>query len=580
MARIIPALQRRELRKLERQLSAAIYASNAEEVDRLVRAGMSITASDLHQAILSGSVPRARFLIQKGASISERRGIYGSALHLACQEQRSEFVELILGQDGIDVNLKDDYGNTPLHVACRGRPEAAELLLAHNGIDVNSKAGNGETPLHVACRGHPEAVKLLLAHNGIDVNSKAGNGGTPLHVACRGHPEAVKLLLAHNGIDGNSKAGNGMTPLHVVCKGLPEDVECKELSREVKGLGYPRVKSRPNIKERNTRLPVVRQEGQPVCPTLPTLLLRDNRIDVNVQDLALETPLHYAGTSYGSGPLVKQLLDRGAKLEIKNAAGDTPLRKFLHSAFNEHPFSPPGEKRRSWQSEDFSIFELLLERGANVEARNMAKETMTYVAISQRADAMAEKSRAEAEEANRAYRKVPRYQVTSTVPTESAYDQKFRKYATVVSCLIRHGRPDVGFMPGNADGETCLKLASRTNQVDVVEELLQKYALSANPQRQPLAVHYSVSYGAYDSLVRILEHHRNDPDQVGEGNLRPLHHAIQGNKVTLIWLLTHFGASINRKGSEIYSPLEWACLLVQGRASGIPLEHECHYRRQ
>lgn len=146
---------------MERQLSDAIYASKAEEVDRLVRAGMRITASDLHQAILYGSVPIARFLIQKGASISKRRGVYGSALHLACQEQRSEFVELILGQDGIDVNLKDEHGYTPLHIACQGHPEVVKLLLAHNGIDINSKAGGGMTPLHVACRELLRDVKGL-----------------------------------------------------------------------------------------------------------------------------------------------------------------------------------------------------------------------------------------------------------------------------------------------------------------------------------------------------------------------------------------------------------------------------------
>lgn len=395
----------------------------------------------------------------------------------------------------------------------------------------------------------------------------------------------------------------------------PPHVACEEFLRDVEGLGHRRLNARSRTKGMKSRLPVDRQKGQPESSTLLKLLLGDDRIAVNVQDLKLETPLHYACTSYGSGPLVKRLRDRGAKLERRNAAGDTPLLKFLHSAFRDDPFPPPKKEPRSWQSEDFSLFELLLERGANVkaagrqnkslfglleptreeytdilkiafqhapdeidsvmangkagllhavqtgnanltnwfaknganvEARNMAKETMTYVAISQRADAMAKKSRPEAEETPWAYRKLPLYHVTSTTPTESAHDEQIRKYATVVSYLIRHGRPDVGFMPGNTDGETCLTLASRTNQVDVVEKLLQKYALSPYPQRQPLAVHYSVNYGAYDSLVRILEHHRNDPDRVGEGNLRPLHQAIHGNNISLMSLLTRFGRHARR----------------------------------
>jgi len=112
----------------------------------------------------------------------------------------------------VDVNAKDDVGETPLHwAAWIGHKEIVELLITA-GADVNAK-GDG-TPLHhAALRGKKEIVELLIA-NGADVNTKGGwMVGTPLHyVVVGGHIELVELLIAE-GTDVNVKDGSGGTPL-------------------------------------------------------------------------------------------------------------------------------------------------------------------------------------------------------------------------------------------------------------------------------------------------------------------------------------------------------------------------------
>lgn len=70
MARIIPALHRREIRKVQEQLGYAVDNGDAEGVYRLVQAGGFITAHEIRRAILAGSVAIARFLIGKGGNIS------------------------------------------------------------------------------------------------------------------------------------------------------------------------------------------------------------------------------------------------------------------------------------------------------------------------------------------------------------------------------------------------------------------------------------------------------------------------------------------------------------------------------
>ena len=118
---------------------------------------------------------------------------------------------------------RDNFGNTPLHVAVdRGQKDAAELLLI-NKADINARDKSGQTPLHVAVKidwpNQRDVVELLLA-NRADVNARDNDGWTPLHWAAdRGHPAIAELLLA-SGANVNAKSGGGYTPLQLcgVCR--------------------------------------------------------------------------------------------------------------------------------------------------------------------------------------------------------------------------------------------------------------------------------------------------------------------------------------------------------------------------
>lgn len=63
-----------------------------------------------------------------------------------------EFLRICIDA-GADVNLRDEHGNTPLHIVSEGsRVEAVELLIK-KGAEVNVKNNDGETPLSIAIAG-------------------------------------------------------------------------------------------------------------------------------------------------------------------------------------------------------------------------------------------------------------------------------------------------------------------------------------------------------------------------------------------------------------------------------------------
>jgi len=123
-------------------------------------------------------------------------------IHQPAKEGDIEAVKQHLAA-GVDVNAKNDWGETPLHYAAYwGHKEIAELLIT-KGADVNAKNRGGYTPLHSAAYyGQKEVAELLIAE-GANVNVKRDNGETPLDAAIiNNKTETADLLRKHGGKSG------------------------------------------------------------------------------------------------------------------------------------------------------------------------------------------------------------------------------------------------------------------------------------------------------------------------------------------------------------------------------------------
>ncbi len=166
----------------------------------------------LDVAVLYSQEPVASALIQK-----KNR----SMLHIACSVGNVTFVQSLV-QLGANVNLQDDEGNTPVHVAALcGREEVTLVLINTFKCDINLRGHLGRSLLHCACRGSSlSLIRVLILEHQADIHFQDDDQNTPLHIAALYGREAIVLALINEfGCDHNVKGHCGRSLLHNACNG-------------------------------------------------------------------------------------------------------------------------------------------------------------------------------------------------------------------------------------------------------------------------------------------------------------------------------------------------------------------------
>jgi len=263
----------------------------------------------LMYAARQGSLDAARALVDAGANLNFTDPDGATALVIAIMNGHYDTADM-LTEKGADPNITDAAGMGALYAAVDvktlgevfgrpGRPSAdklssldlMKLLLAH-GADPNAVL---KTP------------SLQRAHTPGEPTLNTGT--TPLMRAAKnGDSAAIELLLAH-GADPNAQQRNGATAL-MLAAGLG------------RGTGA-------FTKDYAT-------EGQ-LLDAVKVLIAAG--ADVNALDDAGETPLHYGAQA--SDDIVKYLAEKGAKLDLKDKKGRTPVEMALGVGLHGHAGGPP-----------------------------------------------------------------------------------------------------------------------------------------------------------------------------------------------------------------------------------------------
>ena len=179
----------------------------------------------LHVAIVSLHLEIALALIDladDAKCLNIQNYLLQSPLHLAVLTSQVDIVKALI-KKGVDVTLRDQQGNTPLHIACRkGDRDSVSMIVQSFGNDTEKrkkyfslKNCEGLTCMHVAAQQKEFIILGHLFAKGGDVNiGDAKSGRTMLHYAVeRKDIETVALLMTHPNIDIDCKTFKGETPL-------------------------------------------------------------------------------------------------------------------------------------------------------------------------------------------------------------------------------------------------------------------------------------------------------------------------------------------------------------------------------
>ncbi|XP_076317880.1 nuclear factor NF-kappa-B p105 subunit-like isoform X2 [Tachypleus tridentatus] len=169
-----------------------------------------------------------------GQVINQCNNLHQTPLFLAVVTGSYKAIPSLLS-NGADLNVADNEGNTPVHVAVKkGDDTALALLLERNKcsqhisqiVNLNKLNYEGFAPLHLAVLFNRERCIDKLCKSGADVNIADGtSGNTALHLAVEHQPHLVRILLKMNDVDIDAQNFSGNTALHLACtRGLRDIV--------------------------------------------------------------------------------------------------------------------------------------------------------------------------------------------------------------------------------------------------------------------------------------------------------------------------------------------------------------------
>ncbi|GFF96244.1 hypothetical protein IFM53868_08439 [Aspergillus udagawae] len=303
-----------------------------------------------------------RTLLRYQANVNVRDHRGRTPIFYAICSRNETVVKALLEQKEIDIAYQDPHGYSPLNYAASTNFLFAVSMLLNKGANLNTANRHGSTPLnwaveqgntamvdvllkklsstpplpsveieqsnswslHIAAGARNlDIIKRLLAH-GYDVNTKDSEQQTPLSLAVRkGYLKVVNLLLCQRDIDINVADTQGMTPIWLATRYGRDEIACRLLAKPDLDVNAVVTERTVGVgREWSTSLHHAVQRG---CLLIARLLLANDRLDPNITDHLLRTPLHWAASN-GNIKMVNLLLSRrDVLLNAEDIDGSTPL---------------------------------------------------------------------------------------------------------------------------------------------------------------------------------------------------------------------------------------------------------------
>ena len=245
-------------------------------------------AYEMKNLVRFSSAERIRNLVRKDPELLKRKPYrFSTLMHAACELNRPDIVKVLI-DSGVDINITNLHGQTPLHIAAfKGNAKVVKVLLK-NKSNPKARDYKGKTPLHYAAQsGSLDTVKLLLS-SGSSINELTfPERESALMIALKNkHYELAEFFISKGTI-----------------------------------LKYP---------DSYRYLPISYAAVSRNCKILDKLI--DKGSPINIKDILGETPLLKCYSAYycsGKGPIPNKaallLISRGAEIKGIDNNGDSVL---------------------------------------------------------------------------------------------------------------------------------------------------------------------------------------------------------------------------------------------------------------
>lgn len=218
-----------------------------------------------------------------------------------------------LARTGIDLAIKDDAGNSPLHIAAiSGSVEVVDILLTQ-GADVAAKALDGQTALHLAVERRNHKTVSLLVTAGANLSSQNRDGQTPLHIAAVNGDLTIAKYLVGQGADPEIREENGQAIIHIATSQGHEEF--------VQWLVDSGTDQEAKDKDQLTALHIAARCGYDKIISL----LTKRPANLRAKDKYGQEPLTISAHKDGRKAIVEEMVARGAEIGARDVSGRSAL---------------------------------------------------------------------------------------------------------------------------------------------------------------------------------------------------------------------------------------------------------------
>jgi ankyrin repeat protein len=325
-------------------------------------------------AVRKDNLKQVLFLLEKGFNVNCRGEHNYTPIIIAAKYNRYEIVRALCAR-GAEINISadsdetgDEMGFTPLlWAAWNCNIDMAELLISH-GASVSQRGKNGDTPLLIAARKDCLPLAKIFIENGAPIDdTHDANGDTALvEAVSRGFLDLANYLIeqgadvqrkdqAERSLLGLAAYMGHFAEVRYFCeKGIPINERDRIGQTAIHYAANDRIESRYildylikqggdlSAKSMDGTSPLMMASYRGANITVDVLI--SNGAAVNEVNSLKETPLHLAGRGIhdSASPqeinkrraTIKSLLDGGARVNVQDRKGKTPL---MEAAGNPDP---------------------------------------------------------------------------------------------------------------------------------------------------------------------------------------------------------------------------------------------------